>query len=110
MPYIIDCQFWLIYPALFLFVGFITMELPKIVRESSIEQRNEKIESEMLSMGWIRCVRGIYWNTYKKDGFYLDAFWDSPEKVISEAKKVDEGVKAGARVLSQYMNIIEGKK
>ena len=104
----VDCSLWLLFPALFLFVWLVTTDLPNIVREYSIEERNKKIEEEMLSMGWIRCVHGVYWNTYKKDGFYLDAFWDRPEKVIDEARKIDDGVRAGAIALAQYMNIIGG--
>lgn len=108
MPYIVDCQFWLIYPALFLFVGFITMELPKIVRESSIERRNKKVEEEMSSMGWTRCTQAVDFAVYKKDGIYVGSFYDDPEKVISAARRVDKSARATDRVLAQYMEILNG--
>jgi len=82
------------------------MELPKIVRESSIEGRNKQVEAKMLDMGWQHSHHGRAWNSYRKGEFYLDSFWPEPELVVEEAKKLDERAKAGAIVLAQYMDIL----
>lgn len=109
MTFIMFCKglgILLVLVAILLF----TQRLFKFFLEYPVEVRNKKVRSRMLNMGWQQVDHGLYWNSYSKGEFHLDSFWPDPEQVIEKAKKVDEGVKAGARVLSQYMNIIEGKK
>lgn len=107
MTFIMFCKGFgllLVLIAILLFI----QKLFKFFLEYPVEVRNKKVRSRMLNMGWQHTDHGLYRNSYRKGEFYLDSFWPEPELVVEEAKKLNEGAKAGAVILAQYMEILNG--